>query len=257
MEQNFNPMIMHDSDEEDETLSLCDLPIYGEPDNYSLEDQNSSSSSSDGQLVDHFEFFTEEWITTTTSYNPADNILFCGKLIPYKQNVDNSLKVKSNKQRKRTKHGVLKWNLKSKTSKSKGRKGKCINKNASSIPYSSSFNSLHSSKQCISRHGSCGNKNDILGQRITILKSTTKSKWFLFFFGMARVPTEMEMREVRKRQNKKSRSLRSSGGGGKKSGKSNRKGWWWKLIRALACSGYHHADAVIKASYGCSQLVRE
>lgn len=251
MEQNFNPTIMHDSDEEDETLSLCDLPIYGEPDNY----QNSSSSSSDGQLVDHFEFFTEEWIATTTSYNPADNILFCGKLIPYKQNVDNSLKLRSNKQRKRTKHCVLKWNLKSKTSKSKGRKGKCIDKNASSLPHSSSFNSLHSSKQRISRHGSCDNKNDILGRRITILKSPTKSKWFLFFFGMARVPTEMEMREVRKRQNQKSRSLRSSGGG-KKSGKSNGKGWW-KLIRALACSGYHHADAVIKASYGCAPLVRE
>lgn len=220
MEEKKANIIMHDdSDEEDdETLSLCDLPIYGESADYSKEDQSSSSSS------DGFEFFSEEW--SSTSF-PADNILFCGKLIPYKEHKvsNNPHKLEINKQ------------------------PKCINEVSSSLSHAPSFNSVL--KKCVDNIGKCEKKNDVLDRRITILKSPTKSRWFLFLFGSTRVSTEMEIREIRKRQNKKILPLRSSGGG-----RIRGKGWW-KLIRALGCSSHHHADAMIKASYGCAPLVHE
>ncbi|OWM70161.1 hypothetical protein CDL15_Pgr026011 [Punica granatum] len=73
--------------EEEETLSLCDLPTYGDEaaeyweshDNSSRESQSSSSSSFSSDEDDYFEF------SSPREALQPDNIIFCGKLIPYKK----------------------------------------------------------------------------------------------------------------------------------------------------------------------------
>ncbi|KAL8145773.1 hypothetical protein AgCh_003790 [Apium graveolens] len=208
MEQNYSTCLLHQdppSDDEAETLSLRDLPIYGEDD--SAEEDHSSSS--DEQITDHFEFFSEEWSSPV-----ADNVLFCGKLIAnkdYKQSIGG-------------KRGVLQGNFNSKSWK----------------PYDKKAST------CMSKIGKCEDKNDMLAYKITIFKSPSRSRWYLFFFGSPKIPTEMEIRDIRRRQLKKSMSQQSLGGGSAKITSRKNKGMgWWKLIRALGCHNHHHADSVI------------
>lgn len=245
MEQNYSTCLLHQdlpSDDEGETLSLRDLRIYGEND-YAEEDH---SSSSDEQVIDHFEFFSEEWSSPISL--AADNVLFCGKLIAnkdYRQSIGG-------------KRGVLQGNINSKSLKPYNKKGKCMNaNNGSSISYSQNFNSV-SASNCMNRIGKCEDKNDMLEYKITIFKSPTRSRWYLFFFGSAKIPAEMEIRDIRRRQLKKSMSQQSLGGGSAKiTSRKNRGVGWWKLIRALGCDNHHHSDSVIKASQSCAPLVRE
>lgn len=67
--------------EDDETLSFCDLPIYGDEAASCREDGDSSSfsSSSFSSTEDFFEFSSPLKATV------PENIMFCGKLIPCKK----------------------------------------------------------------------------------------------------------------------------------------------------------------------------
>ncbi|KAK1396364.1 hypothetical protein POM88_006227 [Heracleum sosnowskyi] len=241
MEQKYSTCLLQQdspSDDEGETLSLRDLPIYGEND-YAEEDHE--------QIFDNFEFFSEEWSSPRSS--SADNVLFCGKLIAnkdYKQSLSG-------------KRGVLQGNFNSKTSKPYVQKGICVDKynGSSSLSYGQNFNSV-SASNCMSKIGKCEDKNDTLAYEIAIFKSPTRSRWFLFFFGSAKIPAEMEIRDIRRRQLKKSMSQQSLGGASAKiTSRKNRGIGWWKLIRALGCHTHHPADSVIKASHSCAPLVGE
>lgn len=267
MEERSIIMHQNHSDEEDEeTLSLRDLPIYGEiPQsktdnggllscNYSKGDHHTSSSL-DGQ-TDHFEFYNDEWSSPTSS--PADNILFCGKLIVnkgYKQSAvpENPQKLmETTKQRTQENNSVLQWNFNSRTSKPHDERGKCTNKeNGSGLIYAPSSNSVSMS------YGINNHKNDTLAHRITILKPPTRSRWLVILFKSTRIPTDTEKKETRQRQNKKIISQQSQHVSGKITSSKSRGIRWWKLIRVLGCNNLHRADAVIKSSYSCAPLIRE
>lgn len=78
---------LDDTDQEEDRLSFCDLPLYGDAaiweefsrDQLHHQTSSSSSSSLSEDQQQYFEFFTEEW------NNPDTDIIFCGKLIPFKQ----------------------------------------------------------------------------------------------------------------------------------------------------------------------------
>ncbi|KAK4366601.1 hypothetical protein RND71_014481 [Anisodus tanguticus] len=83
-------------EEEEETLSLSDLPInddhidYEEWEKYYDCKSSTSSSSSYSPNEDHvFEF-----IRNTNNALPPENILFCGKLIPYRNANDDQTEMK-------------------------------------------------------------------------------------------------------------------------------------------------------------------
>ncbi|KAK1355468.1 hypothetical protein POM88_048724 [Heracleum sosnowskyi] len=233
-----------DEEEDEETLSLCDLPINSEiyegllSCNYSKGDHTPSSL--DAQ-TDHFEFYNDEW-SSLVSF-PADNILFCGKLIVnkgYKQSVVSETTIQHTQENS----SVLQQNL--------NEKGKCMNKeNGSSFIHAPSSNSVSTSS------GINNPKNDVLAHRITILKPPTRSRWFVFLFKSTRIPTDTETREKRQTQNKKITSQQSQVVSGKITGSKSRGIRWWKLIRVLGCDNLHHADAVIKSSYSSAPLIRE
>ncbi|XP_059627167.1 uncharacterized protein LOC132269960 [Cornus florida] len=214
---NSNPNYIPDSDEAEERLSFCDLPMYSDAadwENLYAQDQTSYSSSEQ----DNFEFFSDEWNTATTY--PPRNIIFCGKLIPYKESVSTgkSHELKNSKQQKQEKRGLFCWN-------------------------SSSF-----AKPKTSKSGKSDNKCGFKVQKVKLVTSPSKSRWYLFMFGLARFPTKMELKDMKRRRNRQAGPtlFRSDGGGHKSGGKG-----WWGLVRALGCgSGGQYTDAVVKASLG-------
>ncbi|KAM7499172.1 hypothetical protein LguiA_023586 [Lonicera macranthoides] len=90
---------MDDPEETEDALSFCDLPIYSNPEDW----ESFSKEYPSDQEDDSFEFFSEEFsgsISSTASSRTSiqpDNIMFCGKLIPYKhQEPISNNKCKSN-----------------------------------------------------------------------------------------------------------------------------------------------------------------
>ncbi|KAK9283639.1 hypothetical protein L1049_011889 [Liquidambar formosana] len=210
---------LQDLDEAEETLSFCDLPIYNDAaewDDFSKEDQSSSDDQEE-----FFEFFSQD---LTASTCPAESIIFCGKLIPYKQ----PLSQKTHKLETNTPKEIC--SNKSKTSRSDGVKSRCMENNHS-------INSPTKS------------------QKLWSSKSLAKSSKHLLMFGLMRLPTEMELSDIKNRQHRRRTTpgtlFRSLDNGGKKVtvGKSRGKGLW-RLLRALGCRS-HHTNAILKASLAC------
>ncbi|CAL0333409.1 unnamed protein product [Lupinus luteus] len=156
----------YDEENQDETLSLCDLPTYSSDsaqwdDYFSIERQSSTQSNDDND--DFFEFLSEEF-TTPSHETTAKNIIFCGKLISLKeppqqhrndQNSDVHLPCDKEK------HIMLR------TSGSK---------NNNLCDYASI-------------------------KKVSLMRSKTKSRWNLFMFRFG-VSTEMDLSDIRSRQSR-------------------------------------------------------
>ena len=222
--------------------SFCDLPIYSDSsaewENFSKEDQSLSSSSLSSSDQDSFEFFSQDWTNAGTNC-PVKSIVFCGKLIPFKEPVSDTPKnLKTNRHQKNPNRGFFKWNLKffsrRKTTKSSSVKGYFTNKS----------NRPTKSRQVSSL------KYGFFVRKVSILTSPVKPRWQVMMFGLARFPAaQMEMREIRSRQNRQSPSalFRLSSGGGEK---VHRVDGLLGLIRSLGCGGYqhhHHEDTIVKS----------
>lgn len=219
---------LNDPYEAEEALSLCDLPIYSDESNwedYSKEEQRLSSSDSD-----FFEFFSEDFSTAASTTPNKNDIIFCGKLmIPYKELPDpEKAHDENDPKQNQTKKGFLRWK------------------------------SLSFSKKKGDSFSDC----DFSVGKATVLAPPTKSRWYLFLFGIGRLPTEMELRDIKTRQSR----LRSQSKmvipfpsvecdemvkGGARRPRGN---WLWRLlIKVLACSSSTtlQTNAVVKASAGC------
>ncbi|KAK6137965.1 hypothetical protein DH2020_028291 [Rehmannia glutinosa] len=223
----------HESDIE--TLSLSDLPMYSDQNSeildqeyLSLDPSNASTSiSSSSQNDDVFEFFIQELNPSTTTAGggggfPPENIIFCGKLIPYKQ-IDNTPQQNSptlaENNKKKPSWQLFRWKFKRNpnskneirsTTTLKHKKGQATRK-------------VYNSDKLRKGHG------------------FPVHKMYLFLFGITRFPTEVEMRDMKSRRRSRGRCppspppsvLRYEFGDDKVSG--GKKWRLWGLIRALSC----------------------
>ncbi|KAK4436008.1 hypothetical protein Salat_0764500 [Sesamum alatum] len=198
-------MHVHTLDEAYETLSLCDLPLYSDQSadwdqDFSLAQSHASTSSEH----DCFEFFSQELdpsgVTTapdTTTVFPRDNIMFCGKLIPYKQTPspkkDSSSVVKNKKRR----HcwGSFRWKFNSDISSKKQVRSKNRSKSATLMHKNDCMGLYELPKKTYNSTN--------LGHKMPILTSSSSgklAKWHLFLFGISRFSTEVELRDIKSRQ---------------------------------------------------------
>ncbi|KAK9283053.1 hypothetical protein L1049_011281 [Liquidambar formosana] len=242
-----------DLDESLEILSLCDLPIYNDAaewDDFSKEDQSSTEDQ------DFFEFFSEDFAASTCR---AENIVFCGKLITYKEPIS---------EKTQKKRGLLfRWKSKSFNFP----KGEAHPKKRFSFRWkSASFNKSKSSRtDGVSNSkspaspapdkdrymtGKHVDEHDISFRKVSRVNSSVKPRWNLFMIGLMRVPTEMELSDMKNRQRRRIRSTTSfrsfNGGQGVRVRKSRGKRFW-RLLKALRWWRSHHANAVVKTSFGC------
>lgn len=250
---------LQDSYEAEETLSFCDLPIYGDAsnwvDDYSKEDQSLSDHDND-----FFEFLSEDFTASTCATTMNKNIIFCGKIIPCKdppepEKTQKQESTTNTKVRNEAKPGFLRW------------KSLSFNKTSSSSKYSklpkdkdSKTLALTSSKGYVYGASNC---DFSVGKVSMLASSSTKSRWYLFMFGMTRFPTEMELRDMKIRQSRRMRSQSSMARSvecdemiKRKQDRSRGKGLW-RLLRVLGfgCKRSQHSNAVVKASFGCIPYV--
>ncbi|KAL0322342.1 UNVERIFIED_CONTAM: hypothetical protein Scaly_2530600 [Sesamum calycinum] len=234
------------ADEADETLSLCDLPLYSDQSveewegDLSSESQGSSSISSSED--DYFEFISQELSPSSTGY-PPEHIVFCGKLIPYKQPVDSSVRdssksVESKKQtdiKKKRGWSIFRW----KFSLSKVQRGKFSLR-------------VKQGKGC-----------DFPVRKMPILASSSsgKARWYLFLFGISRFSTEVELRDIKSRLSRRQSppppphpALRLQDHNEKVSGGRNSSSGLWGLIKVLSCGGNHHPNTMVVSSISCNRL---
>lgn len=226
--KEFHTSINEDSNPQDEeaeeTLSLCDLPIYSDEsncDDYSKQDQSGSFDVEDAL----FEFCSDDFSVSNSSCSGSDNIIFCGKLISYKQPSDsqNTGRIASEKFSGNNRQ----FNAYARTT----RGVKSFNSLSISMP--------KSPVNIKRKRTPKSDKYDLPAERAMILESsTTKSRWFLFLFGSARFPKEIELSEMRTRQRRSSRPAmfrppeeRMVAGGS--SGKKKMVRGLWKVLRAL------------------------
>ncbi|XP_031256172.1 uncharacterized protein LOC116114163 [Pistacia vera] len=220
--------------EEEETLSLCDLATHcsQESENYSSinDDFSKEQSSSD---EDFFEFSSEDF---TASTYPKDNIMFCGKLIRYKEHPDGE-------QTQITNNTIF------------NKKKKLLMKKKRIIPWKSfSFNKARqrttSSKQQQRREKGYNPQNykyDDDSNKASPIANPIKSRWYLLAFGYGRFPTELELKDIKKRQNRRNNipyatMFRLDNEGCEKIKRRNEKrssgsSLWrlWRALRVLVC----------------------
>lgn len=92
-------------------------------------------------------------------------------------------------------------------------------------------------------------KFDFPVRKVSIQASPAKSRWYLFVFGLARFPVETELRDIRRRQSRK--TIKSND----KSYTNRGKGGLWRIIRSLGCGGQHHSNASVEVAYSCAPQV--
>ncbi|EEF32680.1 conserved hypothetical protein [Ricinus communis] len=241
----------YDDGDYDDALSLCDLALHNNSnasdwDDSSKEDQSSSFDQ------DLFEFFSEDF---TASAYPKDNIIFCGKLIPYKGDKEeeqaHNLEKAISKPREGKRSRIFPWKTFS----------------SSRSTRSKSYTTCKTFPDLASESNEYGMKryNRVSMKKVSLLGGPARSRWYLFAFGVGRYPMEMELSDIKTRQSKltDSKMRQSSKAPGKSKADDGREKLdgrggkrargWWSLLRILGCKG-NQANAMVKASLGLMPL---
>ncbi|KAK7277306.1 hypothetical protein RIF29_18457 [Crotalaria pallida] len=207
--------------EEEETLSLCDLPTYSSDsaqwDDYLSKEGGKSLDDDDDNF---FEFFSEDF-TKSTHETASKNIIFCGKLIPFKEPQQQQP-------------------LCNKLEKAKSMSSTSVK--------TSSCDAKGSKRNNLCDYASM--------KKVSLMRSSTKSRWHLFMFGMPRVSTGMELSDIKSRQSRRGPAamIPAPEHGGEvvvksKEGRRNGKGLL-RILKSLefGCLGSN----VVKAAFGFS-----
>ncbi|CAI9765744.1 unnamed protein product [Fraxinus pennsylvanica] len=208
------------AEELDEAISLCDFPMNTD-ENDQIVKNLSENHDMQPSPSNFFEFFSD----LSSEMSHAEEIIFCGKLFPYKYQPVNVLEDIQ-------KHPV------GDDEKSKGiDRRRCQSLNELKIMRSNDTNSglLRTSKS--------------LGFRPS---RAIKPRWNAFMFGGVKFPLEMDIQDIKNRQIR-----RSTGGifpwidvGEKAPVRQNdrRNTWGFDLLSVLSCR--NHANVAVKASIG-------
>lgn len=199
-----------EQEEEEEALSLCDFPLNDNK----KETANTSSQQtrrSSSEPPEFFEFFSD----LSSEMCSADDIFFCGKLIPFKgqylsppiqthkTHINEDKKHISFRRRSESLSGLHTSVTRSNSAKNKG-----LMRNSRSLDYRKL--ERHSSSQKaspasdIDRNSSAKSvgKGDVI-----VKKAPTKPRWYLLMFGVVKPPTEMELRDIKNRQVRRNPSM--------------------------------------------------
>lgn len=223
-----------DDDQEDseaeEALSLCDLVLGDDHKN------TSDIKEANIQISSKFEFYTH---LNTQTMRAAEDIMFHGKLLPYRP--PPLLPASGNHHRKSDSLSQLQAPPKVRftddyTKLRRDASARMVR--AKSMPQP---NNRGYADKCF---GKCDNSI-----------KTAKPKWRLLMFGSLRTPTEMELKDIRNRQNRRIPTTWFPSGEEQKMSPDKRdeqKGSW-RLLRALSCKG--ETNGVITEALGCIRQV--
>lgn len=258
MEATADNVDLQDADDEEasETLSFRELPLTSDESQWTQNVSNDSRRSNSEH--EFFEFFSGR----SSEMCPADDLIFCGKLRPFKQLQD---------QEKQQRETLFEENNKTKTKQDwkpfvLQRRSESLNELESSRYNNTKARVMRISRsldyQKLSRNSSmdsgsadqesdrnssskCFGKSDMSVGKSLMATAQPKSRWYMMF-GSVRIPPEMELRDIKSRQvrrnslplvqaleaEEKATARRSSGKGS------------WGFLRALTCKNDDTSTAV-------------
>ncbi|KAF5461757.1 hypothetical protein F2P56_017830 [Juglans regia] len=251
---------------EDLRLSLCDLPLdpkNGRGDDNNTENDskrlsNHSPRSHSEPPADFFEFFSD----LNSDMCPADDIFFCGKLIPFKEQSPPTTRqtpkistternyIKQTHFRRRYCQPLSKLHSPITRSNSSSSTSKLMTRNSHALDYRKLHRRSHS---MISPTPEVERNISVksLGRSDTALKTAAKPRWYFLMFGMVKFPPEMELGDMKNRQVRRNRPSTLFPAPRDVHGKlpvrrSSSKGFW-RLLRALSCKD--HSSVAVTASF--------
>ncbi|KDP36399.1 hypothetical protein JCGZ_08668 [Jatropha curcas] len=189
-----------DSDEEEEALSLCDLPLEEEDDEN--DDKGSSNITShanrrsSSEPPEFFEFFSN---VSSDNMCSADDIIFCGKLIPFKdfKTHNNSPQDKIHLSFRRRSESLS--GLHNSVARSNSiNTTKLMMRNSRSLDYRKLWFSKTSSESDNSFDRNSSTRS--IGKGDGVVKKMVKPRWYVLMFGVVKPPTEMELKDIKSRQ---------------------------------------------------------
>lgn len=174
--------------EEEEILSLCDLAAHCSQES---EDDFCKKEQSLSDEEDLFEFFSEDF---TASTYPKDSIMFCGKLISYKEHpvgekthiTNNTIVTKQEKLLMKKKR-IFPW--------------QSLSFNRARPRTTSSKQQQRREKGYKPQNNECD--DDCPMKNASATANPIKSRWYLLAFAYGRFPAELEQKVMKRRQNRR------------------------------------------------------
>ncbi|XP_052198357.1 uncharacterized protein LOC127805647 [Diospyros lotus] len=239
---------VQDEEEAEEAISLCDFPITNDQTQFDgvskYQERRSTSEPSD-----FFEFFNN----LTSEMSHAEDIIFCGKLVPFKEQPlsNHTHKTTNARDHKLASFQSRRSESMSELKSSQSNSAKTRVMRASrSMDYQKLHRNLSSNSTASEIHRnsslkSCGSY-DGSGHKVW------KPRWYDLMFGLAKFPPEMELKDMKSRQVRRTPTAMFPplyDGGRFPVNRSTRKGSSWGLLRVLSCKD--HASVAVTASFGC------
>ncbi|KAF6138487.1 hypothetical protein GIB67_022521 [Kingdonia uniflora] len=231
----------------DEVLSLCNLPLGDDWEDLSDSKEDDHLQSRDDEL---FEFFND----LNHNMFAAEDIVFCGKLLPYKLSpLDYHLNNDSTRKSISHRKSDSLSDIQRSQSSTKGqyrRNSYSLDyremQRAPSVKMSRTTSPRRNDWIPISKYTSKNNSDS----KVSVSSSPAKSRWPLFMFRLIKPSPQIELRNTRNRQRSPSSTFSESDGENTVSAKRKEGKGYWKLLRALSCTG--QANMVLTASsLGC------
>ncbi|KAJ7979466.1 hypothetical protein O6P43_002864 [Quillaja saponaria] len=243
----------------EESLSLCDFPLDNNNETNKPNNLNDLSSKqthrSSFESTEFFEFFSD----LSSEMCPADDIIFCGKLL-----VPNSTNSLTNQKLIKQQNEPTAICPKS-DSLSKLHSGPVTRSNSfNTSPSTGNCRLMRNSKSLDYRKLYRSSSSDISPpsieiERNSLVKSIGKSDekvskpcWFFLMFGLVKVPPEMELSDIKHRQirmNPTTMRFPVTDAGGRLQVSRNSGKVTWKILSALSCKD--HSNVSVTTPYAC------
>ncbi|EYU42406.1 hypothetical protein ABFS82_10G136500 [Erythranthe guttata] len=231
-----------EDEEEEEALSLCDLPLNSDEPKTDIHHRRRSSS----QLPDFFEFFNDPISSDETNMSHAEDIISGGKLVPfYRQSPplipdDQTLKSLSAGDEYNSANFSRRY-CDSLPEMNPTRSNTHSADAAAATELTRSSRSLDWRK--LRRNSSLVMKSEASDVHRSLSSGSRPSRWYSLMFGPVMFSPEMDLRDMKSRQVR--RKVAVDGGG--KSPVNRRSSWGNDLLSVLSCKN-HASVAVVKPS---------
>jgi len=230
-----------EEEEQEEALSLCDLPLNHNSRTPSLDETSYKKILRPSSLQDNAgEIFSGFSSSSSSDMCPADDIIFCGKLLPLKNLIVEEDKSSARRRRSESLSAVTRSNSVSTCTGSR----RLMMRNSKSLDY----NRLREcSSSEVDRNFSA--RSGALPEAAS--KKATKPRWYSLMFGTMKVPAEMELSDMKNRQVRRNASstmfiAAEKVGGNRSPGKVS-----WRILKALSCKD--HSSVAVTTSFPLPQ----
>ncbi|KAI3444157.1 hypothetical protein Pfo_000822 [Paulownia fortunei] len=237
-----------EEEEEEEALSLCDFPLNSDGPEKKDSSKTQHHRRSSSQLSDFFEFFNG--LNSENTMSHAEDIISCGKLVPYKQQPlfdDQILKSLS------ADDDAI--NLSRRYCESLPELNPTRSNSTASTRLTRSSRSLDCKK--LRRNSSLVMKSEASDIHRSFSKDSVKSegfkgskpRWYALMFGLVKFRPEMDLRDMKNRQVRRNPgSMFPAVEPGGRVPANRRSSWGHDLLSVLSCKD--HASVAVTASIG-------